>query len=290
MTTTSRMTGSVIALLFCLGLLYFSFREEPEISPELVPKFQTGSQFLYHFDSQGLLSEAQNVTRSTSPYWWLDSGGLLSIKDGFGHTVAGEAPAENYWRQLYAQTSPTDTDNGSHPQNLFRLITRSHWYNFTQEIFFRINQYHLSSSLNRNESNGLLLMNRYVDGNNLYYAGIRVDGLAVIKKKVRGTYYTLGQTQIFPGNYHRENNPNLLPVNEWIGLRSRTTTLNGEVKIELFMKRGLSRGEWDKILEATDNGQDTKIIDARAPVGIRTDFMDVSFESFAIKETNSLVE
>ena len=37
----------------------------------------------------------------------------------------------------------------------------------------------------------MLLFNRYQDGQTLYYGGVRVDGAAVIKKKLAGVYTTL---------------------------------------------------------------------------------------------------
>src|SRR3990172_10201649 len=163
------------------------------------PAAPLGSTFNYTFDSPGTLVEAGRMSDSVSPYWWLSSGAYLHVGSGVGSTIQGTLPSNDYWRRYYAQTSATDTDNGYRPQNLFRLVTRSRWQNFRQQIYFRIRRDNLSASPNRNASNGLLLMSRYLDQNNLYYAGIRVDGAAVIKKKYLGKYYTMAYARMFTG-------------------------------------------------------------------------------------------
>ena len=123
-------------------------------------------------------------------------------------------------------------------------------------------------------------MNRYQNGNNLYYAGIRVDGNAIIKKKLNGKYYTLASSKIFPGTYNRISNPNLLPKNKWIGLKTEVTNVNGKVNIKLYVDEGRT-GNWVLVLDKTDSGGrfGTPITSAGYG-GIRTDFMDVEFEEF----------
>ena len=254
-------------LVFLLLALYFSLREE-EVSPP----------FLYHFDSNGTLAESESAKLSTSPYWWLDSGGLLEIHDGFGHSISGELDENNYWRKLYTSSNPTDTDNGYRPQNIFRLITKGKWENVTQEAYFYIRTYNKSESANRNESNGILLLSRYQDEDDLYYAGIRVDGHAVIKKKIDGIYYTLSEAKILTGTYNRDTEPNLLPVNKWIGLKSTTETLTDR---GVFITLSIDQGDgWVQILEAWDDGTSTPMIKGSGFAGIRTDFMDVSFDQY----------
>ncbi|MES2216088.1 MAG: hypothetical protein V4481_02220 [Patescibacteria group bacterium] len=242
------------------------------------------SPFEYTFNVDGILAESGTSFESISPYWWVDSGGLLLIHSGTGSTIQGDLPQNNRWRMAYAGSNPTDTDDGLHPQNIFRLLTRSQWHNFRQEMYFRINKTNLSSSPNRNESNGLLLFNRYTDSADLYYAGIRVDGHAVIKKKLKGTYYTLAEASIFPGAYDRANTPNLLPQNKWIGLRSEVTTLGADhVKIRLYVDEG-EKNEWKLVADADDFAADVPVIDERGYAGVRTDFMDVDFKGFKIEE------
>jgi hypothetical protein len=143
----------------------------------------------------------------------------------------------------------------------------------------------LSKSPNRNASNGILLMLRYQDGDSLYYAGLRVDGSAVIKKKINGRYITLAQEKIFDGIYARETSPNLLPKNKWLGIKSEVKNENNSVRIKLFGDLN-ETGEWQKILEVVDS----KNISGSEPIykegfqGIRTDFMDVEFKDFRVEK------
>ncbi|HWP61398.1 MAG TPA: hypothetical protein VN495_02245, partial [Candidatus Paceibacterota bacterium] len=113
---------------------------------------------IYSFNSPGILQEAGSMQQSTSPYWWLNSGGEFIITNGVGETMQGVAPLLNKWRVAYALSNPVDTDNGTHPQNLFRLVSKGQWENLSAEAHFYIVADNLSSSSNRNQSNGLLLM------------------------------------------------------------------------------------------------------------------------------------
>lgn len=244
------------------------------------------SPFYYSFKVDGVLDEAGKMDDSSSPYFWLNSGGQFILKNGIGKTVQGELNKFNKWRLAYYASNPIDTDDGYHPQNILRLVTRSNWQNFRQEIYYRITKDQLSASPNRNASNGLLLFNRYLNGNNLYYTGIRVDGTAVIKKKINGTYYTMAQKPFLSGTkYDRNSNPNLLPKNVWIGLRSEIKTNNdGTVSIKLFADNGKT-GNWVLVAETIDDGKtygDSPILNS-GYAGIRTDFMDVEFDDYAIR-------
>ncbi len=268
----------VIILILAGAILIFQFSRK-EVG---VPKAEVNSIFPYYFDSLGTLFEASEEKNSTSPYWWLDSGGVFLISGGVGQSNTRELEGDNYWRKLYAKNNPVDTDNGYHPQNILRLITRSEWENSEEEVYFYIQRYNLSESPNRNESNGILLLSRYKDSDNLYYAGLRVDGHSVIKKKVKGTYYILAENQYIPGLYNKQTNPNLLPTEEWIGLRMVTTTnADRSVHIELLVDRGTG---FEKILEARDTNENAPAILGSAFAGIRTDFMDVSLENYQIRE------
>lgn len=240
------------------------------------------SSLIYAFNTDGVLNESeQNMT--TSPYWWLNSGGELIIENGIGKTIQGGLMPLHRWRLAYAFSSASDTDNGYHPQNLFRLVSRSKWKNPRVQMSFRIVKDNLSSSQNRNESNGVLIMSRYVDGDDLYYAGVRVDGTAVIKKKEKGIYHTLAQTPVFPGNYNRDSSPDLLPHSEWITLMSETETHpDGAVDIRLYVSR---RDDEPRMVLTYIDPPDAKPITATPkPIGIRTDFMDVEFGPISLEE------
>ncbi len=244
------------------------------------------SPFVYSFNSKGVLKEAGSMGETTSPYWWLNSGGYFDLTAGVGMTNQGALPSSDPWYKAYKAANSLDTDGGTHPQNLFRLVTRSTWGNVREEAHFYIVRDNFSASPNQNASNGLLLMSRYQDsGQTLYYAGIRVDGTAVIKKKYKGTYYTMAQTPVFAGTYTQpSDDKNLLPHAQWIGLRSETrTNADGTVTVTLYMQR--AGGAWKQLLQATDTGKNfgTTPITASGYAGIRTDFMDVKFDSFKLE-------
>ncbi len=243
---------------------------------------------IYSFNSSGILNETATMNESTSPYWWLNSGGRLIIDGESGSTMLGTSPLIDPWRTIYVKDNPVDSDQGTHPQNLFRLVTKSTWQNVSEQADFMILRDNLSQSPNRNASNGLFLMSRYQDkGETLYYAGIRVDGTAVIKKKYKGTYYTMAQRSIFEGTYKgSRDDTNLLPHNEWITLKSETVTNeDGSVVVRLFIKKE-GFAQWTQIFEALDSGQygDTPPIRDAGYAGIRTDFMDVKFENYKLNK------
>jgi len=223
------------------------------------------------------------MSLSTSPFFWLDSGGSLYLTKGVGTTIQGPLSEKSPWRITYQRQNALDTDDGYRPQNILRLVTKGKWRNAREEAYFIINADNLTVSPNRNSSNGLFFFNRYQDSNNLYYAGIRVDGAAVIKKKQKGIYYNIAYIPgIYSGIYNPVTYPNLLPKNKWIGLRSEVTDLSdGSVFIQLFIDKGWS-GSWKLVAEGIDRGADGPPIIAAGHGGIRTDFMDVTFENFRI--------
>lgn len=268
-----------LATAFILDFMLATLPPPPPIQAPL-------TIFVYSFNSPGILNETGSMRESTSPYFWLNSGGELVITGGVGETMLGNALAGDYWHDLYARDNPVDTDGGTHPQNLFRLVTKSQWSSVSEQAGFYIAKDNFSASPNRNASNGLLLMSRYaMGGQTLYYAGVRVDGTAVIKKKIKGTYYTLAQSKIFSGTYNgSQDAKNLIPEGAWISLRSDTVTnSNGSVTVTLYMELP-GETQWKQLLVATDSGQ----YGATAPIlgpgyqGIRTDFMDVEFSSLKL--------
>ena len=235
--------------------------------------------FHYSFNTEGILQESASSSLSTSPYWWLNSGAELNLLNGRGKTIQGALASTDPWRLTYLASSPVDTDNGYHPQNIFRMVSRSKWQNFNQSVYFNIKKDQLSLSPNRAEHNGLLLMSRYISGGDtLYYSGVRVDGEAIIKKKLNGKYYTLVSEKIFSGTYNRLSKPSLLPKNTWIGLKTEIRNIGSRVNIKLYMDLGWT-GNWVKILETTDSSSP---ILSEGYTGIRTDFMDVEFDSYRI--------
>lgn len=226
--------------------------------------------------ASGTLEEAGQMVESQSAEWWLNSGGLFDDNGRGGSTIHGDLPSSSTWHRQYARSNPADTDGGSHPQNVFRLIRRQILANPHQEMTFEIDAVRTSSSSNRNQSNGVLLLSRYLDGDNLYYAGVRVDGAAVIKRKRRGSYVTLASARVYPGSYDRNRKPNLIPEGRPIRLAADTFDgAGGTVVVRLFVDGAL-------VLEATDGSGSA----LRQPgyVGIRTDFMDVTFSGYEAHE------
>lgn len=116
------------------------------------------------FDRTGILEETGSMADSASPDWWLNSGGRLHLTGDGATTIVGSLLLSDPWRILYGLSSPIDTDGGDHPQNLFRLVTRSRWQSFRQELSFRILATNLSASPERNAWSGILLFHRYLDG------------------------------------------------------------------------------------------------------------------------------
>jgi hypothetical protein len=93
------------------------------------------------------------------------------------------------------------------------------------------------------------------------------------------------QPSVFPGVYNKTTNPNLLPQNTWIGLKSEVkTNPDNTVLIKLYMDNGKT-GVWTLIASATDNA--SPVLGAQY-AGIRTDFMDVQFSNYKITETDLL--
>jgi hypothetical protein len=264
--------GVILASGLALAVLSFGVRAEA------ISALNISGNLHYQFTVDGYLSETGSMNESSSPYWWLNSGGYMTLDGNRGMTAQGTIPTVNSWRSTYASANSLDTDNGTHPQNLFRLVSRSTWGNVRLEGRFKINRDNFSASPNRNASNGLLLMSRYQDaGDTLYYAGIRVDGTAVIKKKHKGTYTTLAQKEIFPGTYVDGGKINLLPHDVWVSMKSETVSnSDGSVSVRLYVKKP-GASEFTKILEAKDTSSPIK---NAGYAGIRTDFMDVEFDDF----------
>lgn len=274
-TRTAALTVSIAAI----AILFMPF------SSYAVSAQPVSSPFRYSFNANGTLMETGSMGESSSPYFWLNSGGKFIIKGGVGMTVQDTLAANDATRLLYAASNSLDTGNGYSPQNLLRLLTRSTWGNSQASVKFKIVETNLTNTPNRDGYSGILLMGRYKDGDNLYYAGIRQDGEAVIKKKIGGTYHTLGEKQVFgdQDDYDRWQNPNLIPQNAWMGLRAKYENLaDGSVRIQLYLDKNNS-GNYTQILSVIDSGTGGAPFTNKGYAGIRTDYMDVQFEDFDLR-------
>lgn len=240
------------------------------------------------FSREYILEETGKMSSSTNPDWWVNSGAFLYSENGVGRTIFGKLKKDSKWQKRFAKGKndiPSETDGGYYPQNIFRLVTKGKWKNFEQEVYYNIRKYNLSEDEHRSASNALLLFNRYQDGFNLYYTGLRVDGTVVVKKKYQKKYYTIGQKKVLEGIYDRKNNPNLIPENKWIGVRSRVETLEGDkVEIKVFVNFDRVANNWQEVLSVVDDGEKyggAAILES-GYAGIRTDFMDVEFDDYLI--------
>ena len=246
----------------------------------------TERDFHYTFENDGILEETGNMEESKSSYFWLNSGARLNIRAGVGETLMGRLGEGDGWRQLYAMSDPLDTQDGFYPQNLFRLITKSTWDNVEQSVRFKLVHLNETDTQNRDEWSGILLMSHYQDGDNLYYAGLRADGNAIIKKKCGGVYTTLATSPVFRNGepYDRNNNPNLIPLSTWMGLRSVVREQGSRIEIELWLDAE-DDGTWEKVLAASDlPSADQTMISGPAYAGIRTDYVDAQFDDYHLKE------
>lgn len=273
--------GVSISFLFLVSpekirLLTMQFRDRGFAS--------VGTVFADSITADGLLEESGSPEESTSTNFWLNSGAYFYETGSISNTIQGEVDQASTWYTEYKNTNPEDSDGGLHPQNIFRLISRSDWDNTEQQVYFKVKKYNLSESSNRNASNGLLLMSRYQDDNNLYYFGVRVDGNLVIKKKQNGTYYTIAEQKFFDGEY--SGTESIIPQDVWIGIKAKVVTLDdGSVSLVLSTDLG-NTGEWIEQITTIDNGKDfgDGVIAGPAHVGIRTDFMDVLFTGYRTEE------
>ncbi len=245
---------------------------------------QSALQFHDAFEGVRVIEESEAAAVDPSVSWWLNSGGRITVTEGRAASMRGVAIPEDIWRKRYLTNNPRDTDYGTHPQNLLRLVHRHQWRDFSQQAYFKVTAVNLSDSPNRNATNGLFLFNRYQTGDDLYYTGIRVDGAVVIKKKQNGIYYTMAHNPVLDGTYEKNTAPSLLPLNTWIGLKSEVETLaRGSVSIKLYTDIGHT-GTWTLAAQAIDDGEKyggAAISRAGFP-GIRTDFMDVEIDEYAV--------
>lgn len=267
------MNAQLFSLFKLFYILVLSVLAMPAFSGAFMDNFDDGHA--------SVINETGAMAESLDSRWWLNSGGYIYRTGNTASTIHGDLVDTDPFRVMYSRSNPSDTDNGYHPQNLLRWVTRAKFKNFTQQVFFNINKINLSTSSNRNQSNGVFFFHRYQDGKNLYYLGIRVDGAAVIKKKLDGQYYTLKSVQIYPGNYHHDTLPNLLPTERWIGLRTVIRDkANDMVSLVLYLNDKQLGPGWTKVIEVDDTGSDIDTLMDEGYAGIRTDFMDVSFDDY----------
>lgn len=238
--------------------------------------------FSYTFNSTGSVSDAASSDLSSSPYFWLVSGGRFTVGNGMGQTIQGSLSWSDPLRAYYANHAAVSSDNGAHPQNMFFMLTRGSIQNVAIQTYIRHTADNLANSANRQPYNGEMLIARYKDTNNYYIAGIRDDGSVVIKKKTKGSYQTLASTKLISGTYS-STNPDLIPKNTWIGLRFIVTdTASGAPALTLFTDVGKT-GVWQQNLSVTDDTTTYGApISGSGLVGIESDYADMQMSTLTV--------
>ncbi len=239
--------------------------------------------FTYDFHVNGILGESSSSVLSTSPYWWLNSGGRLTLQNGIGNTIQHSLAATDPVRVSYAAENPVATDQGYHPQNVFQMLFRTPVASPDASIYVKRNADNLTNATNRHAWNGDSILANYINQNNYYYAGIRNDGVVVIKKKTNGVFQTLSENKIFPGTYNVTSAPDLIPLNQWIGMRFVIAT-NSAGNPDLSFYTDLTHtGAWTLAAHAVDTpAQFGAPLTGSGLVGVENDFADASFDNFTI--------
>ena len=183
----NKFKKNIIPTALAVGILLANFLSTHAKAYSL--SLNSSSDMNYTFNSTGNLKESSDASKSSSPYWWLNSGALLSIQNGVGKTLQGDLSPNNPIRLVYNKNKPVESDNGSHPQNIFRLLTKQSWENNRQQIYLKINGDNLQNPKNRNPWNALSLASRYINDLNYYYVSLRMDGNVSIKKKAKWKRY-----------------------------------------------------------------------------------------------------
>ena len=237
------------------------YHKSPEAEAKVIDKAAV------NFDSPGTLNEANSMQESTSPYWWVSSGGLLIIEKGIGRTNSKTAPLSNRWFLAYQLNNSLDTDNGRYPQNLFRLVSKDLVGDSDISMSFRISKVNLTDTPNRDAWSGIFILSRYEDSDNLYYAGARQDGHVVIKKKINGQYYTLGEVPYYKSYlpYQKDTNPNFIPGATWQKMRLVTKTEGDDIKLTLYLTKDANEKiGGDCEMERSDGGNHFLLLRTRA--------------------------
>lgn len=274
------------------AVLAGAFPKMPVADAQLVPLVKTLNStpsLNDQFNANVTVKETSSPDSNSNSNWWLRSGGLFIAKDGIGQSIQGGLPTRDPIRIEYAKENPVESDNGRHPQNIFRLISKQSWSDLDQQVTIEIAEDNLSRQENRYPWNGVALVSRYVDSDNMYFGVVRMDGRIAIKKKTQGSYYTLAEKPYFSGSYSKSSNPNLLPQGKLFGLKTSTVTnSDGTVTIGLYVDDD-NTGKWNLAVEAKDNGGSFggAALKSAGRSGVYSDFMDIQLDNYKVTEYSS---
>lgn len=227
----------------------------------------------YSFNVPGTLEETGSMDSSSSPYFWLNSGGRMLLTDGCGHTIEGDLPSNDKAYQLYKNDEGADF--GAHPQNLFRLFTRNKYPSLEQSVKVKMLRYIVSPSTQREASDGFVLGFSDITGQFVYYFALRVDGYLVIKQKDGSVndYSTLAQKKLLPGVYHVTTSPNLIPIGQTFDLKFSVAKEGTDVRLKGFVNG----------VEHLDVVDATPLANLEEGHGlIRLDFMEACFDDYRL--------
>jgi hypothetical protein len=247
--------------------------------------------FYDRFDRHELIQEAHSISESSDPNWWVGSGAYVYFNNGIASTIQGTLTENDPFRLAYSSSkSSADTDYGFRPQNIFRMVNRNIWSgDYTEDLYFRYSRYNNVTAADKNleATNGMSLMINYQDENNLYYVGLRADGLSEIKKKIGGEYsVNENPVEVFPGVYKPYDN--LIPQDRWIGLRALVEHKQDKFgKDQIYLAMYVDKngdGSWKYVTSFLDQDRIFK----QGHTGIRTDFIDAQFKNFQVNPRNDL--
>ncbi len=239
------LAGIICAIL----ILFVTIQPKPVTAQTTLP-------FTYLFSTAGTLIEAPTAAQSSSPYFWLQSGGSMTIASGVGSTVAGS-------------------------EKTFQLFSRTAVQNVSAQLYVERMKDNLSNAANMHPYNGESVIARYVDDNNYYFAGIRADGYAIIKKKTNGLYQTLATKKLFAGTYSTAT-PDLIPLGKWIGLKLVVADTASGPQLNFYTDQTYS-GAWQLALSITDDSSKFgAAIKSAGLAGIQSDFADVKIDNFSL--------
>ncbi len=145
-----------------------------------------------------------------------------------------------------------------------------------------------SSATDRHPYNGESIIARYADDNNYYYAGLRADGAAVIKKKTNGIYQTLLLKQVFAGTYSAASNPDLIPLKTWVGLRLAVADNASGVPVLTLSTDVGKTGVWKQVLTVSDDtARFGRALSAGGMVGVESDHADAQLDNFKVTDLST---
>ena len=258
----------IVVIFVAAGLLIYDSKQSKNNQPvqsvvESTVQNKTASTAEIVFPKDGSIERAASLEESTDPNFWLDSNQNLKFTDGI--------------------TNASDK---------LSLVTKKEFGDSVQSVYFNVSSAN-DNLKERKAENMVGLYIRYVDERNYYAVGIGADGKVKIKKVSDGEEANLlfPQRQIFPGKYDETKNPDLIPNTDF-GLKVQAINSdNGSVTISVSMDWGYD--EWSPVVTVIDSPLSPLFPDpnpnylfSRGHGGIISDYMNVSFRGYSIRESH----